>query len=244
MSPLHSLIGKNFAVATTFPKISTEGLVLHLDAGQQNSYKGSETTWTDLSGNTNTGTLTGGINYSSNNGGYLTITDGVRYVSIAQTSVLTYPGDFTMESWFMITHQPDGTFPSAIFSAWDSGPLSTNSRFIVYVSSLYQLVAQLKGQNTDVIHQTSISLNTWYHVALVRSSSVFSTYLNTVPSTQTGTSSTNLTSVLDTLIGYYSSASGYSIKGRVAVYRVYNNRALTATEIMQNFNTIRGRFGV
>ena len=118
------------------------------------------------------------------------------------------------------------------------------NNYDVYINSLYQLVAQLKGQNTDVIHQTSISLNTWYHVALVRSSSVFSTYLNTVPSTQTGTSSNNLTSVLDTLIGYYSSASGYSIKGRVAVYRVYNNRALTATEIMQNFQTLRGRFGV
>ena len=226
------------------PRIVTDGLVLCLDAGNTKSYPGSGTAWTDLSGNSNTGTLTGGINYSSNNGGYLTITDGVRYVSIAQTSVLTYPGDFTMESWFMITHQPNVNFPSAIFSAWDSGPLSVNSRFIVYVDSLYQLVAQLKGQKTDVIHQTSISLNTWYHVALVRSSSVFSTYLNTVPSTQTGTSSTNLTSVLDTLIGYYSLASGYSIKGRVAVYRVYNNRALSATEVSQNFNALRSRYGI
>lgn len=40
MSPLNSLVSKNFAVATTFPKTSTEGLVLHLDAGNRTSYSG------------------------------------------------------------------------------------------------------------------------------------------------------------------------------------------------------------
>ena len=47
----------------------TNGLVLHLDAGQSTSYPGTGTTWTDLSGYGRIGTLTNGPTYSSVNGG-------------------------------------------------------------------------------------------------------------------------------------------------------------------------------
>jgi hypothetical protein len=47
------------------PRIVTDGLVLALDAGNPKSYPGSGTTWTDLSGNGNNGTLVNGVGYNS-----------------------------------------------------------------------------------------------------------------------------------------------------------------------------------
>ena len=61
--------------------IVTDGLVLCLDAANPKSYPGSGTTWTDLSGNGNNGTLVNGVGYNSDNGGSLSF-DGVNdYVS-------------------------------------------------------------------------------------------------------------------------------------------------------------------
>jgi hypothetical protein len=51
------------------PNVVREGLVLHLDAGTTRSYPGSGTTWNDLSGSENTGTLTNGPTFNSANGG-------------------------------------------------------------------------------------------------------------------------------------------------------------------------------
>ena len=67
------------------PRIVTDGLVLALDAGNTKSYPGSGTTWTDLSGNSNTGTLTSmdGNNYNSANGGYLDFDGTDDYVDVS-----------------------------------------------------------------------------------------------------------------------------------------------------------------
>ena len=63
------------------PKIVTNGLVLYLDAANKKSYPGSGTTWTDLSGNNNTGTLTNGPTFDSNNGGSIVFDGTNDYVS-------------------------------------------------------------------------------------------------------------------------------------------------------------------
>ena len=59
------------------PRIVTSGLVLALDAADRNSYPGSGTTWTDLSGNANNGTLTNGPTFNSANGGSI-VFDGTN----------------------------------------------------------------------------------------------------------------------------------------------------------------------
>ena len=59
------------------PSLVMNGLVLALDAANPKSYPGSGTTWTDLSGRGNTGTLTNGPTYSSANGGSL-VFDGTN----------------------------------------------------------------------------------------------------------------------------------------------------------------------
>ena len=79
-------LSKSFAISTTYPKIVTNGLVLNLDAGQQNSYPGSGTTWTDLSGRGNTGTLVNGVGYVGTNGGSLVFNSTGPYIQLNQNS--------------------------------------------------------------------------------------------------------------------------------------------------------------
>jgi hypothetical protein len=77
------------------PPIVTNGLVLNLDCGNRLSYPTSGTTWTDLSGNNNNGTLTNGPTFNPNNLGSI-VFDGVDdYVSVGDDvmpySGITYP---------------------------------------------------------------------------------------------------------------------------------------------------------
>jgi uncharacterized delta-60 repeat protein len=78
-------------------KISTDGLVLCLDAANSKSYPGSGTTWTDLSGNGNNGTLTNGPTYNSSNLGSLSF-DGIDDYSTL-TSNYTLSAGWTLSFW-------------------------------------------------------------------------------------------------------------------------------------------------
>jgi hypothetical protein len=80
--------------------IVRDGLVLDLDAGISASYPGSGTTWTDLSGNGNTGTLTNGPTYSSANGGSIVFDGTDDVVDTFNASSLT---DMTIEMWIYDT---------------------------------------------------------------------------------------------------------------------------------------------
>ncbi len=83
------------------PRIITDGLVLALDAANQKSYPGSGTTWSDLSGNGNNGTLTNGPTFDSGNNGSI-IFDGVDdYITTGTTpSQLQGNPSFTVSGWF------------------------------------------------------------------------------------------------------------------------------------------------
>ena len=79
--------------------IVTDGLVLHLDAGRPESYTDGETTWRDLSGNNNNGTLVNGVGFSAENGGSLEF-DGVNdYVTLSSSQIAPGTGAFTWNFW-------------------------------------------------------------------------------------------------------------------------------------------------
>ena len=71
--------------AASGPNIVEDGLVLALDAGNTKSYPGSGTTWTDLSGKGNNGTLTNGPTFDSGNGGAIFFDGGNDYVTTGNT---------------------------------------------------------------------------------------------------------------------------------------------------------------
>ena len=80
------------------PKISTDGLVLCLDAANTKSYSGSGTVWSDLSRGGNNGTLTNGPTFNSGNGGSI-VFDGVNDYVDCGVSNISLPINITLISW-------------------------------------------------------------------------------------------------------------------------------------------------
>ena len=83
--------------AQTGPTIIKDGLVLALDAADLGSYPGAGTVWSDLSGNTNNGTLTNGPTFDANNGGSV-VFDGVDDYALLGSSV-TLGNTFTINTF-------------------------------------------------------------------------------------------------------------------------------------------------
>jgi hypothetical protein len=96
------------AVQYASGKIVTSGLVLALDAADKNSYPGSGTTWTDLSGNGNNGTLVNGPTFSSANGGSI-VFDGVDDYVTCGTNSSTLVSSMTISSTFLFISYTNAT---------------------------------------------------------------------------------------------------------------------------------------
>ena len=236
MSPFNSLISKNFAVATTFPKISTRGLVLHLDAGQQNSYNGSGTTWTDLSGNGNTGTLVNGVGYSASNGGALTFDGSNDFIEIAHNTILNPSLNMTLSCWINVN---SFTNTMSMFGKGTTSSGFGGFDFRIDSPSQLNLVKYfIVDQRVDI---PTLSTNTWYNISAVQDDTNVNYYVNGL----------NVGSFSNT-IAYQNNTSSLRIgRNRSIIYTparisniLYYNRALTAAEISQNFNAQRGRFGL
>jgi hypothetical protein len=224
------------------PRVVTDGLVLALDAGNTKSYPGTGTTWTDLSGNSNNGTLTNGPTYSSANGGSLVFDGSDDYGSIS--SVTPDTGDFTIGFIYQLTGSTGrgGLFerkPTSPYNGFSLGQgASNNWAFAISGTSDYN--------NRIVVDFDYPSLNTWYFdVAVYSNGNTVSAYRNgSFVSSDTGTSQGNLSAQgtrTDFLIANRDLATSLPVK--VAQVQVYN-RALSASEVQQNFNALRGRFGI
>ena len=213
-------------------KISTDGLVLALDAGNPKSYPGSGTTWTDLSGNGNTGTLVNGVGYSGDNLGSLSFdgsNDAIDVGNVNPTSGATF------SAWININGSNEGY--GGIFNRWGSGG---NSFWIGTLSNQSSSI-QVYFNGLFVHNITSLELNTWMLLAVSHTGSNVTSYIN---SSQTNTNASSLISSTGTTsIGYDINRTNYPFKGNIAQVSIYN-KALTPTEIQQNFNATRSRFSI
>ena len=210
------------------------GLTLCLDAGNTKSYPGSGTTWTDLSGGGNTGTLTNGPTYSSANGGSI-VFDGTD--DIVNTSYVS-SNAFTWSVWFKTNVVSSGyrniisiPTPNYILLLMDSG--TPNLGF--WTSDA------LSGQSLST---PTISVNTWYNVVFVREgNSITNGYKIYVNSVSYGSANTGIWSTSSTIsFGGRTDATQF-LNGNIAQASIYN-RALTAAEVSQNFNALKGRFSI
>ena len=230
------------------PRTVTDGLVLALDAGNTKSYPGSGTTWTDLSGNGNNGTLVNGVGYDSGDGGALSF-DGVNdYVTLVSNSNFSFgTGDFTIECWVWRNGSQSEnagiiiTYPNAFGSA----PVTTWQLSMGSVEgggNANKLVFYIGGQLDLRLDDPDVFPNqTWTYVAVTRSGSTINLYKN-LTLVDSGTSSQNLSD--DDLAIGVNRAGGSYWKGYISNTRVYKGKALTASEVKQNYNALRGRYGI
>lgn len=220
------------------PNTVTEGLVLSVDAADRESYVLGGQTWSDLSGNGHTGTLTGNPNFNSNCGGTLDFDGSGDYISFPDSSDWNIgTADFAVEQWI----NPDSAGSQALFNHYQSGNVDLR---IIHHPSL-GLLFYINNTTYPTNGQGSVTLtaNAWHHVVFTRVSSTLKYYLdNSVVATQ-GSFTTNIQDYSGALeIGRTEQSGMYT--GEVAITRFYVGKGLTTTEVSQNFNALRQRFGI
>ena len=227
----------------------TSGLVMHVDAANNASYSGSGTVVNDLSGNIPNGSITF----------YNTplITENAFDFSPLRTDGLLVTGynftnlyDFTMECLFKVsgTHntQNPQSYSGALMSSgdwnvkhWAIGIATPNTavQIRLYDGSI----------NLSDTWNYSFTVGRWYHLIVRRVANQIMLFINGVKQTKTITSNSSLplnSNATFTAIGRETYAGGYfNLNGKVAVARIYN-RGVSDPEIQQNFNVLRGRYGL
>jgi len=215
------------------PRIVTNGLILVLDAADKNSYSGSGTSWTDLSGNNNTGALTNGPTFNSSNGGNITF-DGINQCVVVNSnaSILSTTA-YTKIAWFYPTNFATG---NNIIGGGNSG------QHTMWLAGGNKLNAGHNGSWSTIVSNTTLSLNNWYFGAVTFNTTTgWVLYLNGV-SESTNASTTTFTGNGEILLAAYGTGTNV-FTGRIACGLVYN-RVLTATEILKNYNATKTRFGL
>jgi hypothetical protein len=219
------------------PRLVTDSLLLALDAANARSYTFGGTTWADLSGNGNSGSLINGPAYNNTNIGSLYFNGINSYINAKNTTTL----DFTLECWINTTTSSlSGT------SAYQGNPLmwaytsSTTNGFALSV--LNNKVAFFTG-NPDVSITGSSTINTgnWVHVIVARSGNTGrkSLYVNGILEAS-GSDNTNILNVYPSItIGGDGISKFYN--GNIASVKIYS-RVLSADEITQNYNALYPRF--
>jgi hypothetical protein len=220
------------------PHILTDGLILALDAANIKSYPGSGTTWFDKSGFGTNGTLTNGPTFSSTNYGSISF-DGVDdYTSLPNLS-LNYP--FNISFWAKeVTGNTAG--PHITFSDPTQVGKSVGLGLFVTGGGVIRIYYY---DNTFTSATTPASLNTIYHISGNFTSTGFDLYVNGVyKSTLTGAKSKVWTDTGTSYNVCRLNRVGIAYYGG-SVYQVtMYNRALSAAEILQNYNATKGRFNL
>lgn len=227
------------------PRIITDGLVLALDAANPKSYPGSGTTWTDLSGNGNNGTLTNGPTFDSEVGGNI-VFDGLNdYMSTGNTFDESPINGFFAEatarwsvsSWFK--PNTSNTTNGAVFSK--ANGVGASATMIVWEAGT-TLNARIRGGT--ILEITTTMTTAWHQVVLTWDGTTASAYYdgNFVNTISAGTAA-----IQNSFLGVGASQIGTIpnnfMLGSAADLKVYN-RAISNEEVLQNYNATRTRFGV
>lgn len=244
------------------PKIITDGLILYLDAASSKSYPGSGTTWYDLSGNGNNGSISLGEFVNAGVGSYIRNTGGVSdfftvtvsHTSTLNTALTTTTGGWTIEEiiWTNSVTYPEADAGSVASDAaygvgatgfdWNHGVVNTYFRF-------GQSSNSAGGYEDDIsilnIPSQYTSLNAWRVRTMVwnRATNTNFLYINDALIGTASTPNTAGTAIYDGGGIIFGSLYGWKHNGRRACIKIYN-RALSSNEVLQNYNATKRRFGL
>ena len=221
-----------------YPAIVTNGLILDVDAGFTPSYPTTGTTWYDISSGGNNGTLINGPTFNSANSGSI-VFDGVDdYVN---TTNSVFGADVTYNAWVNRTSSVN-TFN--MFMGKGSLPYFSirSNNNIVFSNSIGGTQRSLQ---TPLISPDNI----WYYLSFTQiydgTNTTMIIYINGVLATSAIFPGISITSTNTNMfiIGGRSAGDIYPFNGKVSQVSIYN-RALSATEILQNYNAQKDRFGL
>lgn len=224
-------------VAPPAPSWVTTGLLSRLDAGDTNSYPGTGTTWTDLSGNNYNGSINGGT-YNSGNGGSINLVSS-DYVAYTPNRI-QITSDFTFG---MVLNA--SSFAAGNPGFWRDDPSladCTGNDFFIIQTQTGRPWLRLAGG--DVYKPSSgytVPLNTWAYLQItVTSANDMKFYVNGV--LQVTVSHSKVPTIN---LGWFGYQCGLleKVNGNYSVIEWYNI-ALNQTQITQNFDLVKARYGL
>jgi len=236
------------------PKIIEDGLVICLDAANPRSYPGAGTVWTDLSNQNNNGTLVNGPTFDSANGGSIVL-DGVddRIDTTSLNSYNFHENPYTVGLWCKVNSY------ASLKYFWTKNIDDNSALGILFwinqesqvVFKTFPVVPINDGGVKLIFGNMSSTLsNTWkYYVITCEDgnktlASNYNFYLDgqyTSPNSTQNSASVTSNSQGIISVGARSLDNNRNMDGDFAIFKVYN-RALSAEEIKQNYNSTRGRF--
>lgn len=227
--------------------IVTSGLIFNIDASESASYPGSGTAWYDLAGS-NDATLTNGPTYVSSPKSidFDGVDDYADLGSITSSNALSLAGDttYTIDVWWRGDLTSD--IAARVIDKSNGGNFSNGWGVICTTSATPVQAVWWHGFNGN-IYLSAAGLwddDTWCLMTVTRDGTSVKIYNNaalvdsgTISSASVPTTTTNMR------IGGAPTISGRDMAGSIGAIRVYN-RVLTTTEISQNFNARRSRYGI
>ena len=231
-----------------YPAIITEGLVLNLDAGFTPSYPKSLTTWYDLSSNVYNGTLTNGPTFDIADGGSIQFDGTNDYVSLGSSvpaNLRIGDGDFTIEFWVYT----GGTSTYAICGNLNDSN-GDGSYWVILNSTFTGLHTVQFGRigTSSKFGTTTLPTNAWTNIILSRIGTTMICYINGSSYSTPATVNNFAGSFnIDYLLGISksnTSFSAYPLNGWLAILRIYKGVGFTSTQVLQNFNATKSRFGL
>ena len=219
--------------------IVTDGLVFYVDAGNEDSYPGSGTTWSDLVGSDD-GTLTNGPTYDSANGGSIVFDGANDYVNATSFVI---PSQVTVSAWI----NPDSTSATRqIVTSDDSTSGTRNWQFRTDAGGALRAIVfhTSSPSNVQAVTTATVSTGAWSMVTMKVDGTNIKVYINGVEDVSASFPYSILGngSAGDLLVGARRSSSPSDhLDGKVALASIYN-RGLTDAEITQNYNALKNRF--
>jgi hypothetical protein len=227
--------------------IVTDGLVFAVDANNIVSYPKSGTAWYNLTGSITSGSLTNGPTFSPANGGSIVFDGTDDYVNYPNS--INPTSSFSCEAWINFSNLELPGSDTPILAKWSSSPTSARNFIFGYREVGAQRGISFYLYNSSYTQQDNYRTdwdpipNKWYHVVGVYSASNFvKIYVDGVEdfsrtsgvySSLNPDSTQNITSGFATGLSYF--------PGNIANAKIYN-RALSAAEVLQNYQAEQYRF--
>jgi hypothetical protein len=233
------------------PSIVKDGMVMCLDAGNNKSFVSGSTTWFDLSRNNNTGSLVNGPTFNSSNNGNIVFDGTNDYVRVSSTSVIPGSTSFTFNIWLNYSISGGSVFRDIV----NNRESSTNNPGFLFTTDSVTSNGKIRVQlNTSAAGNSytstgrSIATGTPKYASVVvnRESNLLIFYVDgTFDASFSISGVGNISSTSPFDIGWdqrFANPQAYFL-GTIYSSQVYN-RALSAAEILQNYNATKGRFGL
>jgi len=208
--------------------VTTEGLVVHLDAGETASYSGSGSTWFDISGNSQDFTINNSPTHTAGVNGYFEVNNASDH-SFVRTDAALPPatGDFTMSAWIRKSEVSQNAY------IWDFGSNGGTASSGTAINSGWRYYNPTLGIGSDVYNSLpGPSVDTWYNYTVVRESGTTTVYVNNSALASSAGDTYNITSTTLNL-NKYGGGNLLDMNGRWAAFYMYH-RALTPAELAVN----------